>query len=320
MPYLQALILAAAFAVVFRTFFDRTAKILGGRRRIAAIVTILVIGIIIFAPLSFLGFQVVREALDVYTRLSSGSGLSLDAVLNNLGSRLPVPVLQEVNLEESVKGGLAWLLGSARAFFSVTISLLLNAFIGILALYYFLIQGGAFRRWIVSFSPLPDNYDDVILNHLRTTVDSVIRGSLVIALAQGIIAGVGFAIFGVPNPALWGTVTAIAALIPGIGTAIVVLPMIIYLFATGATADGIGLTIWGVVAVGLIDNIIRPMLIKSGAKVHPLAIFISVLGGLTVFGPLGFLIGPLVMSLFFTLLDIYISFRKGEIPQPSGKS
>ena len=319
LPFLQALVLAAAFAVVFSPFYRWLTRALGNSPRIAAVATIIVVTLIIIAPLAALGTQVVTEAQDLYARLGRGLGdVSFDGLVKNIFGRLPGG--EDLNPDESIRKGLSWVVGSVGGIFAGTLTFFLNLFIWLLALYYFLLEGHIFKKWIVSFSPLPDQYDTTILEHLAITVNSVIRGSLVVALAQGLIAGIGFALFSVPNPALWGTLTAIASLIPGIGTALVVAPAVIYLFLAGDTGQALGLLLWGAIAVGLIDNVLRPMLIKSGVRVHPLAIFISVLGGLVVFGPLGFLIGPLVFSIFFTMLDIYGRLRKGERPEIPKKS
>jgi predicted PurR-regulated permease PerM len=135
-------------------------------------------------------------------------------------------------------------------------------------------------------------------------------GTLFIALIQGLLAGVGFWIFGLPQPALWGTLTIITALVPVVGTALIWLPASIYLFSTGVTGMALGLFLWGAILVGSIDNFLRPKLIERYMKVHPFFILISVLGGLSLFGPLGFLLGPLVLSLILALLEIYPEFLK----------
>ena len=121
---------------------------------------------------------------------------------------------------------------------------------------------------------------------------------------------VGIWIFGIPNATLWGSIAAIAALIPSVGTSLVVLPGVLYLFLFGERFAALGLMIWGMTAVGLIDNILGPHLMKRGIAIHPFFILLSVLGGLGLFGPVGFLIGPLILALLFALLDIYAKVIK----------
>ena len=125
------------------------------------------------------------------------------------------------------------------------------------------------------------------------------------AVTQGLLAGIGFTIFGVPNAALWGFITVIAALVPILGTSIVLTPIIIYLFAFDTLFSAIGLLAWGMLAVGLIDNFLGPKLMQRKIRIHSFLILLSVLGGLSLFGPIGFLIGPLFLALLSTLLDIY---------------
>lgn len=189
--------------------------------------------------------------------------------------------------------------------FSSAFSAVVTILLSVLVMYYSFKDGGVLRQKIIELSPLVNKYDRDIFSRLQMAVNSVIRGSLLIALLQGISTGIGFAIFGVPNPALWGGIAAVAALIPNLGTAIVSVPAILFLFATGQVGAAIGLAIWALVAVGLIDNLLGPKFIQQGLHIHPLLILLAVLGGLTLFGPIGFLLGPLVMALLFALLDVY---------------
>jgi predicted PurR-regulated permease PerM len=128
---------------------------------------------------------------------------------------------------------------------------------------------------------------------------------LLIALTQGFVSGIGFAIFGVPSATLWGSMAAVGSLVPGVGTAIVIAPMVMYLLVTGSTVAAIGLAIWGIIAVGMVDNFLGPILVGRGVRIHALFILFAVIGGVQYFGPLGFILGPLVLSLLYALLDIH---------------
>ena len=177
------------------------------------------------------------------------------------------------------------------------------------ALFYLLRDGRKLKNDIVMLSPLADNYDEKIFLKLRQAIRSIVLGSLVVGLVQGILTGIGFYLFGVPNPALWGSFAVIAALIPGIGTSLVIVPGIIYLFFVTSHLQALGMFIWGLVAVGLVDNFLGPMLVNRGVRVHPFLILLSVIGGLAYFGPIGFIAGPLVVALLVALLEIYKSNR-----------
>ena len=174
-----------------------------------------------------------------------------------------------------------------------------------MAIFYAFRDGERFTRWLVHVSPLSDTEDEVILSRLALAVRSVVVGVLLVSIIQGVVAAVGFSLFGIERAVLWASIAAIAALLPGIGTSVIMIPAVTYLFVTGDVANGIGLTIWALFAVVIIDNIISPYLMSRGNKLHPFIILLSVLGGISIFGPIGFVIGPVIISLFMVLLEIY---------------
>jgi predicted PurR-regulated permease PerM len=158
---------------------------------------------------------------------------------------------------------------------------------------------------MITASPLNDQYDNEIINRLARAIKSVIGGTLVIALLQGILTGVGFWLFGIPLPFIWGSVGVIVSLIPSIGIGLINVPAAIYLFVIGSQIPGILMLIWGLGFVGMIDNFLRPLLLERGTQIHPLLILFSVLGGISLFGPIGFITGPLVMTLISEFMNIY---------------
>jgi predicted PurR-regulated permease PerM len=137
-----------------------------------------------------------------------------------------------------------------------------------------------------------------------------VRGHLVIGILQGLVVGFGFFIFGVPSPVIWGVAAAVASLIPMIGTSLVIIPGILILLLAGSLVQAIGLLIWGIFAVGLIDDLLGPYLIERGIKIHPFLILLSALGGIALLGPVGFLAGPVILALLFALLDLYPTIVK----------
>ncbi len=305
LPYLPALIFAIALAVIFQPLYARLQKISLGQRRLAAWLTLLIVAVVVLLPLSLIGFQIVKEAGSAYGQLSGGSG-GLQGTLDRLAPHLGA------SYQAGLQKVLNWMVDSVGTLFSNTLSVLLNVFICFIALYYFLVDGPKIYAWLLNLSPLPENYDNMIVDRMSRTMNSVIRGTLVVCLLQGILVGLGFAIFGLSNPALWGSATAVAALIPGIGAALVIVPAGIYLLITTSATAGIGFLVAELLAMFFVANILGPNLMRRGAKIHPLLIFIAVIGGLSVFGPLGFLIGPLALSLLLSLLEIYSIIRKVE--------
>ncbi|MFH1990714.1 MAG: AI-2E family transporter [Patescibacteria group bacterium] len=297
-PFLYALVLAMVFAVVFQPIHQKITGFVRGRQGLAAFATILIVVVFIFTPLVFLGIQLFKEAEQLYFSLANGGGKNaILNIFNNLRGNF--------NIDQYLKQGLDWLIQRLGSVFSGVAKIMASSFIFLIALYYMLKDGQSLKAKIIALSPLLDIDDEAISKKLGMAINSVIRGSLLIALIQGAMTMVGFTIFGVPNAVLWGSVAAIAALIPGIGTALVLIPAIAFLFLQGETFYGIGLIVWGMGGVGLIDNFLGPKLVGHGIHLHPLIILLSVFGGLVFFGPIGFLLGPLTATLFFALLDIY---------------
>lgn len=315
LPYIETLALAGALAIFVSPIHHRLSRLLGNRAAIsAAIVTIGVI-LAIALPMSLIGFQIFQEARDVYTEISSNRSDYL-AQITALFSTYAQPYLPHLQVDAAsiLKQSASWVIGHFDDIFTGTVSTIIHLLLSLVALFYFLKDGPRFAQSLMNYSPLPDKYDRDILHKLRIAVHSVFRGSLLVALIQGVLTGIGLAFFGVPNPSLWGSITAICALIPGVGTSLIVIPSIIYLFVTGNTFGAIGMTLWGVLAVGLIDNLLAPSLLSQGIRIHPMLVLFSVIGGISLFGPLGFIFGPLTISLLLALLEIYrvIMSRKGE--------
>ncbi len=311
-PFLFALILATAFAVVFQPLHKKMVGYARQRQGMAALLTTIVIVACILVPIIFLGIQIFQEAERSYSYLTDGNEKDyiLDVIrglVDNLRGKFPFMRDFSIDVDQYLKQGVGWLLQNIGSIFSNLAKIIVSSFIFLFALYYLLKDGIRLRKSIITLSPLEADDNEAIIQKLEGTMASVIKGSLLIALVQGVLTAVGFTIFGVPNAFLWGSVAVIAALIPGIGTSLVLVPAIIFLFLSGGTFSAIGLIVWGIGAVGLIDNLLAPRLIGRGMQLHPFLVLLSVLGGIGFFGPLGFLFGPLVLSLFFALIDIYSS-------------
>ncbi len=314
-PFVYVLVLAVIFSVVCWPIHQRIARVFGRYPGLAALLTTLLVVVFILTPLLLLGGQIFVEARQLYLTLTEGS--SREAVLNifqgatgNIQQVFPEIDNLSLNFDQYLKQGVTWLVQNLGAIFSNLAGILMNFFLFLLSFYYLLKDGEGLKKIALEVSPLSDGESETILNKLELAINSVVRGNLVIALIQGVLTSGGLAIFGVPNPVLWGMMAAITALIPGVGTSLVIIPSIVYLFLTGQNLPAIGLLIWGVLGVGLIDNFLGPKLVGRGMKLHPLLVILSVLGGAAFFGPVGFLLGPLTLSLFFALFDIYFSLLK----------
>ena len=323
LPFLTPLVIAAVLAVIFGPFHRWLLRVFFGNRErssIAAMITLLIVCAVVLAPLLLIAGKIYTEIQFMYAYLTDESGRSqVIQSLNNASTFVSDNFFglyqgysfDSLNITEWLQRGLEWMFANLDTLFTGAAKVVLAIFIMLLALFYFLRDGQELKRQLISLSPLGDDDDQRIFSKLEQAVYSIVAGSLAVGIIQGILTGIGFAIFGVPSPALWGSIAAVAALIPGIGTALVIVPAVLYLFFTGTTGAGVGLLIWGILAVGLIDNILGPILIKRGVKIHAFLILLSVLGGLVFFGPIGFVLGPMILALLFALLEIYrVSTKK----------
>lgn len=315
-PFLYALILAMVFASAFYPFYKKLVKLLGGMESLSALLTLFGGVVLVLTPLIFLGIQIFQEIQQVYGVLVLNRGHEILKKIVDLQvySQSYFPVLKGMSfdVDASIKQGLQWALQHLGDIFGSFGKLLLSFFIFLISFFFLLKDGQKLKGAVIQMSPLSDADHDLVFETLSKAIDSVLKGGLLVAVIQGVLALVGMTIFGVPNSILWATVTAVSALVPGVGTSLILIPATFFLFFSGKMVSGVGFGIWSVVVVGLIDNFLGPKLIGKGMQLHPLVILLSVLGGIGFFGPIGFLLGPLLMSLFFAVLKIYSDLRKTE--------
>lgn len=305
-PFLSALALSAIIVTICYPLYLRVLEYMPRRNEtLAALGTTLLVLIIVILPVFLLTSAILREAIAIYNLLGNGNFTIADS-LNNLEAigQMYVPGL-EINLTEYLRQGAQWLASHLGAIFAGTASTIFMFFIAIIGSFYFFRDGKDFTKRLVQISPLPDSQDELILRRLGVAVRSVATGTILVALIQGILTALGLTIFGFERAILLGAIAAFGALVPSIGTSIVFVPSIVYLLFTGDYLNAIGLAVWGTLAVGLIDNLLGPYLMSRGNVIHPFLILLSVLGGVALFGPIGFVVGPVIVSFFIVLLELY---------------
>lgn len=282
-------------------------------RTLASFISLLIVLFIIILPLTLIGTLLFREALSVYSLFSSSENTSFIQALENaetfIQQFIPEFSLDIAPLVTQLANAVASHLVSL---FTGTASTIFYFFLSLIATFYFFRDGATITKYLVTLSPLKDGEDDFILERLTTSVRSVALGTVLVALIQGILTAVGLWFFGFDRAILWGMIAAIGALVPGVGTAIVFIPSIIYLLITGTYLTALGVAIWATAAVGLIDNILGPYLMSRGNPLHPFVILLSVLGGLALMGPIGFILGPVIASLFTVLVELFASHVKAH--------
>ncbi|MFA6354513.1 MAG: AI-2E family transporter [Candidatus Paceibacterota bacterium] len=319
-PFFNVLILSITLSVVFEPFYRRIFKSIIHQKSIASLLTIFLMLLIVLAPLILIGLQVFDQSQALYTNITSrnphiNSIAKLETLIEtNLQKLFPkIPI--SIDLQSTINLSFKWVSNNIGPIFQGATELLTSLLISLIAVYYFLKDGSSLKRYLFTISPLSEKHNEEIFKKLKDTMTSVINGRIIIALAQGVVAGIGFWIFGIPNAVLWGFVAAITALVPLVGSALILVPIIAYSFISQSSINAIGLTAWSVILVGLIDNFLGPKLVERKIQIHPLLVLLSFLGGIELFGPIGFLAGPLIFSFFFTLLNIYphLILKRDEI-------
>ena len=325
-PFLKPLLLGALFAGLCAPLYGWITRLLRGRRSLAAALTLLILVVLVAGPLSAFVSVVLRQALSI-------SNEAVPWVQHHLGTasafnthdwlvrRFPslaryVPEQGEIATEIAAiaKATGTFLVASATEFTARTASFLLNLFIMLYAMFYFLRDGRQMLEKIFYYTPLNHEDEVRVVERLISVTRATIKGTLLIGIIQGTLAGIGFWVAGIDGAAFWGTVMAVLSVVPGIGAALVWVPAVIYLFIVGHSLAATLLLAWCAAGVGTIDNMLRPKLVGKDAKMPDLLILLGTLGGLFFFGPIGFIIGPLVCGLFLTVWDIYGATFKDVLP------
>lgn len=313
LPFLKTIILAAILAFLFSGVFDRLVRILRNRSLAALLTTILVL-FTILVPLSLVGYRIATEASDTYSYLqqqaTDGTFIqTITGIQEKLQTIFPTADIDPQVASERLQQVLSWIIGHLGPLFSGLTRLALNFLLLLLFFYYLIRDGGRLQERLMQISPLSENREREIASTIGRAINSTIRGQMVIAALQGLVAGIGFVIFGVPNAALLGSLVVLVSFIPTLGTSLVQVPVIIYLFVTNQ-GNPIGLALWALIAVGLLDNMLGPRLIAQGMRVHPVVMIVAVLGGIGMFGPIGVLLGPIIISFLYALIEIYLRLMR----------
>jgi predicted PurR-regulated permease PerM len=272
---------------------------------LSSLFTVILFILILCGPLLGIGAIVYKQSQNVvHTVITNGESQPfLDRVNNSVNRFLPEGVAFDAKAR--ISDFISYTGSNIANIFSTTVSAFFSFVIMLLIMFYFLKDGARWKQALIVLSPLGDENDEKIMTRLAYAVNGVIKGSLFIGLIQGVLMGIGLWLFNIPNPALWGMVAAVASLLPTIGTALISIPAIIFLFATHQTGNAIGLLIWSALGVGMIDNFLSPMIVGSSIQIPALLILFAVLGGVSLLGPVGILVGPLAVSLLYTLISIY---------------
>lgn len=312
--FLLSVFLAAIAAGMLYPSFTWLRDQLGGRSSLASLATILLVLLGVVIPLAGFLALVVTESVQLSQSVAEWlqSGPDRLEQLRELATRVPlvgrlIPERAEIagQLSDLASRLGPLLAGKLAAVGRGTLSFALQLFVWAYALFFFLVDGPALLQQVRYYLPLRDDDEQQLLDRFVSVTRATIKGSLLIGVIQGALGGVAFWVAGVPGPAFWGTVMIVLSIIPAVGAALVWIPAVGYLALTGAMGAAIGLFAWCAVVVSTVDNFLRPRLVGRDAKMSDLLILISTLGGISLFGALGFIVGPIIAALFVTVWHIY---------------
>jgi len=308
--FLAPLVLGLLLAGLGFPLYRELSKKIGDKKNLAALITVFAIALVIILP--FLGVLslLAKEAFDIFT-----TARDQWAVDQSFMQTLE-PIAQKLNLDlgELIRNQLAPIIENIGltisreigGLLSDALRLALNFFVMIVTTFYLLRDGEKLANFLIKLSPLKTS-DELSLYHtFREAGKAVFFGNFISAIVQGLLGGLGFLIFGIGSPVLWGTVMAFLALIPFLGPYLIFLPAAIYLFISGDALTAILFLLYNILIVSTVDNLIKPKLISDRIKIHPFLILLSILGGIKVFGLLGIIYGPLIAAVFLALLKVYL--------------
>ena len=325
-PFFGAVFWAMVLALMFMPVHRRLCALLRGRDTLAALGTLLFCMVIVVVPMIFVVGAMVDEATSFTQRLRTGEfnprtyfeqiqnalpGWSRD-LLGRFGLFNAQDVVDKLTAAV-VQGGQA-LTTRALAIGQNTLMLLVNLGIMLYLLFFFLRDGRDLAQTIRRAVPMQRQHTDFLLSKFATVVRATVKGTVVVALVQGMLGGVAFAFLGMHGAVLWGVVMSVLSLLPAVGAALVWAPVAIYLIATGSMIEGLGLAAWGAGVMGMVDNLLRPILVGKETKLPDYLVLLSTIGGLSIFGVNGFLIGPAIAALFVATWALF-SHEEGATPE-----
>jgi len=326
--FLMAIFLAGIFSALAHPLYSRFVLWFGGRRALASLSTLVLVLIVVILPLGALMGVVTAQAIKVGQTVTPWvqEQIAQPGEFHKLLSSLPF-YDKIAPYSETIWSKAGELIGTISQFLISSLSsatmgavnLLFMIFAMLYTMFFFLMDGDKLLNKILYYLPLQDQDEQRMLEKFSSVTRATLKGTAVIGILQGGLAGIAFWVVGIPSAVFWGTIMAVLSIIPGIGTALIWGPAAIILMAGGNYTKGAGLGVFCAIVVGSIDNLLRPMLVGKDTQMHELMIFFGTLGGIMMFGIMGMIIGPIIAALFITIWEIYGVAFKDYLPQVGNK-
>jgi len=313
-PFAPALFVAAVLAGAVSPLYERLARKMGDRRMLASGVATLTVLLVVILPLVWLAVVLGQEVADgaSYVRRTLRSegvgGLVNDlpapmrSAAQKILERLPQDT-EELTQVAGEQGGRA--ASAVGGFVSATWSVVVQMVMMLIAFFFLLVDGPRLVKWAVDVLPLRQSQSLTLLTDFRKVTVAVLVSSIATSAIQAAVAFVGYLLAKVPNPMFFGFVTFLVGLVPAVGAGAVTLGAALIVYLSGRPGAALFLAIWGVLFVGLADNVVKPYLIRGGIELHGAVVFFSLVGGLAYFGPVGLLAGPLIVSFFMAVVSMW---------------
>lgn len=311
MPVFWAAVLATVFAPLQRRYTVR----FRGRRSLAALATLLTIVALVVVPIALVGTAVTREALQLHDRITKGE-IDLQAPLRYLQGLVPfasgILARFELDVESLVQrlsgaalGATQFIAQRALALGQDVLRVAVLFFLMLYILFFFLRDGRKLVDTLIRVLPLGDVRERQLLTKFAEVARATLKGTLVVGVVQGAIGGVLFWLLGLPAPVFWGTLMAVFSVLPAVGPGLVWVPAAVILFTLGQIAKGLILVAGGVLLIGLVDNLLRPILVGRDTQMPDYLVLLATLGGLAIFGISGFVIGPVIAAFFLVVWEMF---------------
>lgn len=322
LPFYGAVFWAVILAIMFAPLQRRLLLRLGFRRNLTAFITLLACLLIAILPVVIVGMLLVQEGATLYKNIESGQ-LDIAGNIAQFKDLLP-PYIRHMldrmgmgdlnglrdKITKSAIQGNQFFATQAFSFGQGTFDLLVSFAVMLYLLFFFLRDGAELARKIRTAIPLGEHQKRLLQLKFNRVVRATVKGNLLVAITQGVLGGLIFWFLDIPSILLWTVLMALLSLLPAVGAGMIWAPVAAYFLMTGSTWQGVALALYGVFVIGLVDNVLRPLLVGKDTRMPDYLILISTLGGLAVFGLNGFVIGPLVAALFMASWDIYSDTRQ----------
>ena len=316
-PFLKPLLLAALFAALAHPLYKWIARLLGQRRSLASLVTLLVLFVLIIGPLSAFVGLVIKQAISMsdqaipWLQQHFGAATSFN-VHDWLVQHFPsladyIPPQEQLvhNAGVAAKSAAGFLVTIASRMTAGTATFVLNLFVMVYAMFFFLKDGKQIMATILHYIPLAAQDKTRMVQQFTSITRATVKGTLLIGIIQGALDGVAFWLAGIDGWAFWGTLMAILSILPAVGAPVVWVPVGLYLLLSGRVVAGLVVMSWCAAVLGVVEYVVRPALVGTDIKMPDLLVLVGTLGGLYLFGPIGFIVGPIVFGLFLTVWQIY---------------